>query len=287
MIWSWPTIFITLLSDDFDVISQNFFRYSAGTVFLLLCTLIFWRRGFLAARKNLHRFLLPAILVFLFQIVWVEAIYRTTPTTSILLSKLDIIFIAGLCALFFNAERIVVTNRYFIAGAVLALIGVAGFVLGKGEGVGTEFNFGVSLLLLRSLIWGCYTVSIRSLVHKLEPIVIATWVFLLADLFFLPTILLWGDIHRVVEVSTGTNILLFGSGALCVGLGNALNYTSIKRLGATVTSTLLLLTPFIGGILAYFVCDETLTASQIVSGAVIVFGCWVIVRKVIAQGNSD
>jgi drug/metabolite transporter (DMT)-like permease len=147
--------------------------------------------------------------------------------------------------------------------------------------MGTQFNLGIGLLLLRSLLWACYIISIRNLVTEVEPVIAAAWIFLFATLLFLPTILLWGDIHKITEVPLSTNLILFGSGVLCVGLGHALNYTAIKYLGATLPTTLLLLTPFLAGILAYFICDETLTLAQIISGVVIIFGCWLIIRKVV------
>jgi len=286
LIWSWPTVFITLLSDDFDVITQNFFRYSAGSLILLLIVLVFRRREFLRARAKVYRFFIPSLLVFAFQIVWVQAIYLTTPTTSILLSKLDVIFIATLSALLFEAERRVVKNRFFIAGCSLALLGAVGVALGRGGEADAQFNLGVLLLLLRSGIWAVYTVMIRDLVNKVEPLITATWVFLFASVLFLPAVVVWGDIYRPTNVSVTTNIMLFGSGAVCVGLGNALNYTTIKHLGSTMTTTLLLVTPFTAGIIAYLVCDETLTALQVVSGVVIVSSCLLIVRKVVVHDDD-
>ncbi|MDY6833830.1 MAG: DMT family transporter [Chloroflexota bacterium] len=278
IIWSWTTIFITMLSDDFDVITQNFFRYSSGSLFLLFCTMFFWRSDFLAASRRLPLFLIPAVLVFAFQLVWVKAIYLTTPTISVLVSKLDLLFIALLAAVFFGSERRIVTSKWFILGAALGLLGVMGVMLGRGDDVDGGFTLGIILLLVRCCIWGVYTILLRWFVTKVEPVIAATWVFLIASVLFLPTVLIWGDIGSVTGASIDINIILFGSGALCVGLGNALNYTSIKQLGPTVTTSLLLLTPFIAGIISFFICDETLTMVQVISGVLILIGCWVILR---------
>lgn len=278
ILWSWTTIFITMLSDDFDVITQNFFRYSSGSLFLLFCTMCFWRKDFLAASRRLPLFLIPAVLVFAFQLVWVKAIYLTAPTVSVLVSKLDLVFVALLAAMFFDSERRVVTNRRFAFGAVLSLLGVMGVTLGRGGEVDGGFTLGIILLLVRCFIWGVYTVILRWFVTKVEPVIAATWVFLIASILFLPTVLVWGDVGSITRTSIEMNIILFGSGALCVGLGNALNYTSIKQLGPTVTTSLLLLTPFIAGIIAFFLCDETLTIVQVFSGVLILVGCWVIIR---------
>ena len=283
-IWSWPTIFITILSDDFDVITQNFFRYTAGSLFLLLFATIAARRRLFAARKNLRSFILPALIVFLFQIVWVQAIYLTTPVTATLLSKTDVVFTALLAFLLLRSERAVIASKYFLAGCILALIGVAGVVLGRATEIRTEFNLGVLLLLLRSLLWASFIISIRNLITKIEPLVAAAWVYFFASLLFLPSVLIAGDIHRVAEVPLSTNLVLFGSGALCVGMGNGFNFPAIKYLGATIPTSLLLLTPFFTGILSYIIFDELLKAIQIVSGLLIILGCWVIIRRVVTKG---
>ncbi len=284
VVWSWPTIFITILSDDFDVITQNFFRYTAGSLFLLLFAAIFARHQLFAARENFRSFILPAVIVFLFQIVWVQSIYLTTPITASLLSKTDVVFTALLAFLLFRGERVVIASKYFLAGCTLALIGVVGVVFGRATEIRTEFNFGVLLLLLRSLLWASYIISIRNLVTKVEPLIAAAWVYFFASLLFLPSVLIAGDIHQVAEVPLSTNLILFGSGALCVGIGNGLNFTAIKYLGATIPTTLLLLTPFFTGILSYIIFDEVLKAIQVVSGLLIISGCWVIIRKVVTKG---
>ena len=220
-------------------------------------------------------------MVFIFQIVWVQAIYYTTPTTAVLLSKLDIVFIAILSFFLLKSERRIITSKYFLLGSTLALIGVVGVVLGRNMEIRTEFNLGVALLLIRSLLWAIYTISIRKLVAKVDPLIAATWVFIFASLLFLPTILLFGDIHRIAEVPLSTNLLLFGSGFLCVGMGNAANYTAVKHLGANIPTSLLLITPFLTGIFSYIILGEVLTATQIVSGLLIIFSCWLIIRKVV------
>jgi drug/metabolite transporter (DMT)-like permease len=284
VIWSWVTIFITILSDDFDVITQNFFRYTAGSLFLLLFTVIFARSRLLEARKNLHSFILPAFIVFFFQIVWVQSIYFTTPVTATLLSKIDVVFTTLFSFFIFKGERKLIASKYFLAGCTMALIGVVGVALGKGAEIETEFNLGVLLLLLRSIMWASYIISIRNLVTKIEPLIAAAWIYFFASLLFLPTVLIFGNINRIAEVPLSTNLILFGSGALCVGLGNGLNFTAVKYLGATIPVTLLLLTPFFTGVLSYFFFDELLTPIQVVSGLLIIFGSWVIIRKALVKG---
>ena len=287
VIWSWVTPFITLLSEDFDVFTQNFYRFLAGGLILLPIALFSRRKEFLEAIKaHWPKLLLLALVVFLVQTAWVKGIYMTTPTTAVLIADVDVVSIALLSALFFEAERDIVRRKYFLAGSALAIVGVIGVALGK-EHAGTEFNAGVALVLARSVLWASYIVSIRALMDKENPLVIAAWVYLLSSILLLPTVLVWGDIGKVTVVPVTTNVLLFGSGALCVGIGNALNFAVIKRLGSTISVTLLLVIPFTTGIISYLIWDETLTAVQIGSGMVIILSCLLIVRKVVTNEAKD
>lgn len=281
IIWSWPPIFISYLSQDFDVITQNLYRYAAGSLFLLIYTLIVSpKKLLLPIKENFGSLLFSSFSVFIFQIVWVKAIYLTTPTTAALFSRLDILFVTLFSFIFLKSEKGIIGSKYFILGASLALLGVAGVVLGRGS-LEAEFNLGIGLLLLRCFLWGGYTVSVRNLVVKVEPIIAATWVYLLASLLFLPTTYFLGDIHRIAEVPLSINLILFGSGVLCVGMGNAANYTAIKHLGVNLPTLFLLLTPFFTGIISYFIFAEKLTPIQIVSGLIIIFSCWLVVSKVV------
>jgi len=279
LIWSWPTIFIKFLSTDFDVVTQNFYRYSAASAFLLAYTAIFQRHPMVAAWKDPRRFLLPSFLVFVFQIVWVQGIYLTTPTIAALISKLDVLFIILLSSLFFASERRIMKSRYFPLGFALAFGGVIGVVLGRGASLPTQFDLGVAFLLLRCLLWAAYIVSVRNLVRVVDPLVAATVVYTLAAMMFLPTVLIFGEVGRITVVSANTNLVLFGSGVLCVGLGNAFNYTAIRYLGSSIPAILLLATPFLTGIFSYITLHETLTMLQVASGLLLILGCWVIIRR--------
>lgn len=280
LIWSWPTIFIKFLSTDFDVVTQSFYRYLVASAFLLAYTAIFQRRPLVAAWKDLRRFLLPSLLVFIFQVVWVQGIYLTTPTIAALISKLDVLFVLLLSSLFFASERRIMRSRYLSLGFALAFGGVIGVVLGRGASLPTQFDLGVAFLLLRCLLWASYIVSIRNLVRGVDPLVAATMVYTLASMMFLPTVLIFGDVGKVTAVSATTNLVLFGSGVLCVGLGNAFNYTAIRHLGSSIPTVLLLATPFLTGMFSYLSLHETLTMLQIASGLLLISGCWVIIRKV-------
>ena len=91
-------------------------------------------------------------------------------------------------------------------------------------------------------------------------------------------VLIFGDIRRIAHVSMGTQMLLFASGILGVGIGNVFYYHAVRHVGTSISSIFFLLLPLSVGLIAFLVLGETLTVMQIVSGTVLVFGCFIVTR---------
>jgi drug/metabolite transporter (DMT)-like permease len=91
-------------------------------------------------------------------------------------------------------------------------------------------------------------------------------------------VLVFGDIHRIAHVSTGTAIIHFVSGILGVGVGNIFYYHAIKHVGTSIAAIFFLLMPLSVGVIAFFLLGETLTIMQIASGSILIFGCWTVTR---------
>lgn len=279
LIWAWPTIFIKILGNDFDAITQSFFRYAAASVVLFGWTYLFIRKEFMKAIVDFKQFILPAILVVLYQILFVIGIYFTSAIVSNLLTKSSVVFTMLFSFLLFHDEKIIMKSKQFIIGTLLAIIGVSGVIIGRNGLTIDSFNTGVFLLILAALSWGMYTISIKKLVNKIEPFVVTTFVIFFATLLFFPLVIFFGDIGKVFEVSSFTNLLLFGSGILCVGIGNMFYYKDINYLGTARTSSFVLITPLITGIISFFILGEILTLVQILFGVVLIAGCFLLIKE--------
>lgn len=277
-VWSWPNVMIRMLKTDFDVFTQSFFRYIAASTFLFAVGLIFSRRSIAYAAGNIKMLLIPALIMAAHQAFFTAGIFMTSAVVSSLVGRLNVILIPALSCIFYEDERRVVGNKNFIMGAVLALIGVVGVVLGKKVVVADGFGLGVVFIIMGTLCWSVYAVYIKKLVRSIDPLAIIAFVSLLSICFFLPVVLIFGDIHKITQVTRGTQILLFGSGILGVGIGNVFYYHAIKHVGTSIASVFFLLLPLSVGIIAYFVLNETLTRLQITSGAILVLGCWVVMK---------
>jgi len=278
-IWAWPTIFIKMLGSDFDVFTQSFYRYLASAAFLGAIAILLMRDDLAKAARRVGLLVSPAILVSLFQITSVAGVYMTNASLSGLINRISIAFIVLLSYAFFESERRVMRSRYFVLANILILGGVLGLVLGATE-VNLEFDLGVVMTVVSSLFWAAYVVNVRQIVNDFEALAAMPIVHLLASLIFLPAVLLFGDISRVSTVGWGMNLLLAGSGILCVGLGNVTNYVAIRHLGTTLPANIMTFKPLLTIVFAWLILNEALTIAQLLSGVLLLLGCWVIIRKV-------
>ena len=158
------------------------------------------------------------------------------------------------------------------------MIGVSGVILGKGNSIDGNTNLGSGLLIFSMFNWSIYAIMIKRIVDELDPLVITALVPLMACVLFLPIVAIFGDFHRIVEVSTKSKLLLFGSGVLVIGMGNVSYYSALRHIGPSIASSFLLITPLITGILSFFILDEWLTHPQLASSVILLFGCLLITR---------
>lgn len=277
LLWMWTPIFIKLLSFHFDIYTQNFYRYLGASFFLLGANCLWNRREVWEALRKIRLFIIPAVLISLFQTVWVKGIYLLEPGIAVLLSRSSILFVTVFSFIIFRDERRIIKSRAFILGSLLAIIGVSGVILGKLGFHFQNFNLGVVFILIGAFIWSCYVLTIKTIVGKINPLVAVNIVFLLSLPFFLVGCLLFGDITALTGMSKGVNSLLFISGILGVGIANAFNYQSIKLIGTAITSSFVLVTPFLTAALSYFFFGEVLTLGQILFGLVLITGCGLLV----------
>jgi len=277
--WSFPSIMIRILKADFDIFTQNFFRYIGASVFLFAFGLVFTKKKKLNLVSNLKLLFIPSIIMAIHQIFYTAGVFMTSAVISSLLGRLNAIVIPALSCIFYEDERLIVKDKSFILGALLALIGVSGVIIGKDAGTTGEFGIGTVFVMLGTLFWSIYAVCIKRLVKSLDPLSIIFYVSLMSSIFFLPLTLRFGNIRSINSVSLWTKTLLFGSGVIGVGIGNLFYYYAVKYVGTSISSIFFLLLPFSVGILGFVILGETLTLIQILSGLFSILGCWLVTAK--------
>jgi len=281
-IWAWPMIFIRMLSYDFDIYTQSFYRYLSACVFFLIFSMIFMRHELVRAARNVKLLVVPSLLVAFFQMFNVAGVYMTNASVVGIANRINTLFIVLFSYLLFSEERRVIKSRYFIIANLFVITGIAGLTMGATE-LDLEFNMGVVMVLIGAVFWAAYIISLRRIVNTLEPLGAFPIIQFLAALVFLPIVLVSGDLLKVAEVSIQTNIILVVSGVICVGLGNITNYIAIKHLGSTIPASILTFKPILTILFAYIILGEVLTTFQLLSGLLLLVGCWIIVAKVVTR----
>jgi drug/metabolite transporter (DMT)-like permease len=229
----------------------------------------------------------PVMVVTAHQIAYVSGVYLTSAVAASLISKLNAIFIPAFSFLVLVEERYIVKNSTFLSGTFLALIGVAGVILGKSHSFDNSDNLGAAVIIVSMLLWSVYAVMIKRVVARIEPLAITALVPLMSCVLFLPIVALRGNFHRIVEVSMSSRLLLFGSGLLAIGVGNVCYYSALKHIGPSIASSFLLVTPLLTGVLSFFILDEKLTGIQLVFSTLLLFGCFLLTRVKVSPKAKD
>jgi len=286
LLWAWPTIFIRYIKqethDGFTPDALNVYRYSAGAA-LALAVVGLSRPADLAAvlGRPLVPFLLALILA-TFQVVWVRAVYYLDAAYSVLVGRSSVVFALLLTYLVFADERRLIRSGRFLLSAGAALAAVVGISLldpkfslsGSAHKpiAGPTLALGTVILLISSLIWAAYAVSVRKLGRHLPAMATFAVTAAMTTLLLLPVGLLDG--HMGFIGSAGCSWKVIGavvfSGMLCVGATQVLYYVSLKRIGVAHTSLVSLATPFLTGAFSFLVLKERLTGWQWLLGTVLV-----------------
>lgn len=286
LLWSLGNIFIAYLNLFFDNYTQNFFRYISAAITLLIFSLALNRNKYFSSLKNLKTLTVPILTVFIFQIFNVYGIVFTTPTIGTLITRLSVIFVDIFSFFLFSEERVTIMNKKFIVGTLLSFLGVIGVVL-SGSSLfysSQMFFIGVLLLILTSILWATYIVSVKVALRNSDPLSVSTNVFLISGAMYFPFSVLTGGVYKVFSESLAINFILVVSGILSIGIGNFLNYYAIQELGASLSTNLQLLIPIVTGILSVITFNEPMPFYKVVFSLLTLVGCWLVLRAFNQKG---
>jgi drug/metabolite transporter (DMT)-like permease len=138
---------------------------------------------------------------------------------------------------------------------------------------------GILIILLSSVSWAFFGVAVKSWLPATPSSVISSLVFsLVIPMFFISMLLSGSPGILQADIPASAWVLLVVSGIIGIGIGYSLYYKSVMVLGITFTSSMGLLIPVIAAIISFFVFGERLQAVQIAGTAVLLSGCFFIIR---------
>lgn len=271
-IWSFPPIFIKYLDLSFTPFVQTFYRRLAGAVILLP---FLDRSDFSHILRIFKIFLFPAILTTLCQSLVTWGVVLSQANTAAFLITIPPVFVVPLAYVYIPREKSIVRKPLFIVSFLLVLLCAGLITLSKSE---PSFSLGCVLLVISSLVWAIYTIKMKKILDEME-IGLITSVFgvvCLSTLFFFP--LAYAGIGQIAHVHFSKICILAISGVSSFVIGRLIYHHLLKKIGAAVVISTLLSTPFITSILAFLILRETITILQLVTGAVVLIGCYFILR---------
>jgi drug/metabolite transporter (DMT)-like permease len=273
VIWTTPALFQFYLAEYFDVWTQNFYRYAAGFLIILpLGYLQSGKDGPTLAGKDWVRGVLCSLTNSVHQITQTAAVILMLPGLYAVFGRLSVLITALLAALFFVEERWTLQSRLFRISLLLGLVGAAGVsLLRPGASLATDW-LGVGLGLVAAFSWGLYAIQIKGLTEKLGAARSFSIIGFCTTLVLFVGMISFGDAMAVTRAPWQANVLLFGSGALCIGIGHVLYYVSIRDLGASFSQSIQLVCPFGTVLLSGWLFGEPFSLWQWLLGGVLLSG---------------
>jgi drug/metabolite transporter (DMT)-like permease len=254
----------------------SFARYVVACVALLAAAFVL-EGGLprLNARQWLGTFLLGALGVFAYNLFFMGALEKLPAGRAALIIALNPAVTLLLSAILLG-ERL--GPRRWL-GVVIALTGVA-IVVSRGElaDLAGRVGVGEGLMFAAVVSWALYTIGGRRVMGGLTPLAAtnyaALWGTLLLGVWAAPQ--LDGLTRQQFDWRVVVSLLYLG--VLGTALAFVWYYTSVKKLGASVTSVFNNLVPVFGVAIGVVLLGEPLLVSMLVGGAVTIVGVLMVSR---------
>lgn len=276
MCWTVAPVGIKWLSRYFDMHTQNFYRYLGASIFILIMAKITDPLPRREIPRNIKNVLVPAVFMAASQILWVSGIYISGAALTMFIANIDLLFIILFSYFIFQDEKKKIRTSRFKTGVVMVLFGIGGIILGRGKIFAGGIGWGIFFIFLSRITWALYVVTLKLVISNTPALISSSLAITLATVFLFPVCLGWGSLNKICDMPFWVNVILFGSGIIGIGLGQALFHRNIKKIGAVITSSVMLSTPLFVLILAYFLLGEKFTLFQFLSGLLILIGCYII-----------
>jgi drug/metabolite transporter (DMT)-like permease len=280
VIWSTPSLFQFYLIRYYDPWAQNFYRYAVA--FLAVLPFVFFRFRQTGSRLDWNLFvacLIPSLPNVVHQITQTVALYHMGPGVYAIFGRSSVIFTALLALIFFPEERWIIRQWQFQVGTILGLVGAVGVVcFQEGWQAGSIHLAGFAIAFTASFCWALYSVLVKRPSARLGPIRSFGVISFITSVLLLPLTIAFGKIETPLQVGARVNIILIISAVTCISLAHVLYYVAIRRVGVALSQTLQLICPVGALALSAFFFDERLTAAQLWSAALLLFGAFLAMR---------
>ena len=254
-----------ILTHGFEPLAYATVRYGLAVAIFAGIVLV-GERTLRIARSDLPLAALAALFIFLNQLAFVYALERTSASTIALILGATPAF-AALIGLVLGLERL--SRRFWIAAAI-SFAGVGLVAVGSGGDVSGD-RIGILLGLATAATWAAYSVAVGPLMQRYSASRISVVALGLAWV----GILLVG-LPQTAGQDLGVgwevwSLLVFATLGPLV-LTTILWFRVIHRIGASRATLVANLQPFVAAVFALVLLSESMTALQVLGGALIAGG---------------
>lgn len=255
--------------DNMDPVLFSALRYVFGALAIFIALVAMKQFEFSVFKlKGLWVIALFNAIAMLFQNVGMTL---TSATNTVLLVDINVVFIAIL-AVFVLKERL---NRWMILGLIIGLIGVV--VISTNGDMTAIFSGsfeGNMLVFGAGILWAFYVVLLTRELHSTKLLASATGAVIIETAVFLVPIMLFLT-HDYSMESAGILAAVY-AGVFCTALAFVLYSVGLKRLGATMSSVILLVEIVFGILFAILLLGEMPTVATAAGGGLILLSVIVI-----------
>jgi len=255
-------------------IGFTFLRYAVAAITLLI--LLRWRTGAIGLpRGDVAKIMGLGVIGFgCYQILWPVALQTIPAGDSALLIATTPVMTA-LLAMAIGADR---PNAVKLIGAFVSFAGVA-LVIAAGQGLVLGASLvGDLLTLVAAACWAIYTVFGATILRRHSPLVTTTWAIVAGTLFIAPLGIAQLATADLSGFGVPVILAILYSGTLAAGFANVIIFHGVKLLGPTRINAFQFLVPALAVVMAAVFLSEPIRPIQIVGGAIILAGVWLLRR---------
>ncbi len=254
-----------------------FLRFLMGSVFLLaMCLASGGVKSLVPKRHHLVPLLLLGITgIFGYSTLFFRGLQTIEAGRAALIVGFSPSCIALASAVFLR-ERLSLAS---VGGILLAFAGVA-VVMSNGD-IGAMLAGGVAigdLMIVGCVIcWTAYTLIGRRVMRDLAPLVVVTWSCVVGTLLLFPLALHSGMLTNMQGWTTSGWVGLVYLGPFATSLAYYWYYDAISRIGSVRSAIFINLVPVFALLLGALLLGETLSASLMIGGGMVMAGVYVTV----------
>lgn len=271
--WSTVPLFLRELGHRIDPWTNNGWRYGFSAMLWLPWIVWVWKSGRL--RKGIWKSALwPSVANIFGQMCFTAAFVELDPGLVTFCLRTQLIFVALMAWFMFPVERELMKTARYLVGVAMLVIGMAPVLLGGDVAWEGSNLLGITYAMGSAVGYACYGIFVRKhMVHD-HPITAFSVIAQETALGLLVLMVVFGrESGGYVPQLSSSDLWMLGVSAIIgIAIGHVFYYTSIARLGVSVTSGVLQLQPFLVTIASERIFDERLSSVQWAGGVVAVVG---------------